>query len=276
MFTLIALVGALSALRDADAKVAAVAWRLQTANVAMCKNAVSLPGFSVETIDQYSQSERADAVAEFGLGDLPQVSAVVPESAAAKAGLKSGDEIVAIDGIALPRTVSRRADYSRTAATAEVLAAALAQPPAILFLTSRTISISGDRGCPSSVELVPGRQLNALADGRHVQISGTMYQFAASDDELAFIIAHELAHNLLPEAARATDGSGQRLAELAADRSAIRMMACAGYDTRVVVPLMERLHRRNRLSWLDGSHPAWPRRLAAAAQAVGETVVLCR
>jgi len=276
MFTLIALAGALSALRVADAKVAVVAWRLQTANVAMCKNAVLLPGFSIETLDQYSESERANAVAELGFGDLPQASSVVPESAAGKAGLKSGDAIIAIDGMRLPRTVSRKAGYTRTAAMVRALSAALAKPPVIVTLISRTISINGDRGCASSVELVPGKQLNALADGQHVQISGAMYQFTASDDELAFVIAHELAHNLFPEAAHVTDGVGQRMAELAADRAAIRMMVCAGYDERAVVPLMERLRRKNHLSWLAGSHPAWRRRLAAAARAVGDTPSICR
>ena len=116
MLTLIALASALSALRDADARVAAVAWRLQTANVALCQDVVPLPGFSIETLDQYSPSERREAVAEFGLEDLPQVSAVVPQSAAGKAGLKPGDTILAVDGQPMPRGVAAKSDYTRTAA----------------------------------------------------------------------------------------------------------------------------------------------------------------
>jgi len=185
MLSVIALAGALSALRDADARVAAVAWRLQTANVTLCSDVAPLPGFSVETLDQYSPSERAEAKAEFGLGDLPQVSAVVPDSAAGKAGLKPGDTILAVDGQPMPRVVGGKPDYSRTAAAETALADALARPPVTLTLASRTISFSGDRGCASSVQFVPGSRLDALADGHYVQVSGAMYAFAANDDEFA-------------------------------------------------------------------------------------------
>jgi len=268
MLILIALASALSSLREADARVAAIAWRLQTANVTLCRDVVALPGFSVETLDQYRQSERAEAAAEFGLGDLPGVSTVVPGSAADKAGLKPGDTILAVDGKPMPRTLGGKADYGRTAAAEAALADALARPPVTLTLASRTIASSGDRGCASAVQLVPGARLDALADGHYVQISGAMYAFVANDDELAFIIAHELAHNVVAEAKRATHASRQRAAELAADSAAIGMMARAGYDVGAVLPLMERLRRKNRSSWLDGSHPAWPSRLAAAMQAV--------
>jgi len=276
MLTLIALASALSALRDADARVAAVAWRLQTANVALCQDVVPLPGFSIETLDQYSPSERREAVAEFGLEDLPQVSAVVPQSAAGKAGLKPGDTILAVDGQPMSRAVAAKSDYARTAAAETALAAALARPPVTLTLASRTLSFSGDRGCASSVQFVPGSRLDSLADGHYVQISGAMYTFVANDDELAFILAHELAHNIVPEARHAASPSRQRAAELEADHAAIGMMRRAGYDIGTVVPLMERLRRKNRLSWLDGSHPAWPLRLAAATRAVNEAAGIAR
>ena len=270
MLTLIALAGALSALRDADARVAAVAWRLQTANVALCPDSVALPGFSVETLDQYAAGERAQATAEFGLKDLPQVSAVVPGSAADRAGLREGDMLLAVDGQPMPRAMADRPDYKRTALVEAALATALARPPVTLTLASRTVTFSGDRGCASNVQLVPGGRLDAVADGHYVQISGVMYEFVANDSELAFIIAHELAHNIVAEAGRAGRASAQRKAELAADRAAIGMMTQAGYDADAVVPLMERLRRKNRLSWLDGSHPGWSTRLAAARAAVAE------
>jgi len=271
MLTLVALAGLLAALHDADARVAAVAWRLQTANAALCRDAIALPGFSIETLDQYAEKERAEATAEFGLADLPQVSAVVPGSAADRAGLRQGDVILAVDGEATSRGPAEKVGYARTALVEAALAKALTHPPVALTLATRTVTFAGDRGCPSTVQLVPGRRLDAVADGHYVQISGVMYEFAASDSELAFILAHELAHNVVADARRAERASEQRAAELAADRAAIGMMARAGYDVSAVVPLMERLRRKNRLSWLDGSHPGWPARLAAARAAVAET-----
>jgi len=271
MLTLIALAGALGALREADARVAAIAWRLQTANAALCRDVTALPGFAIETLDQYAEKERPEASAEFGLAELPQVSAVVPGSDADRAGLRQGDVILAVDGEAMPRGTVGEAGYARTALVEAAVAKALTHPPVVLTLATRTVTFAGDRGCPSTVQLVPGRRLDAVADGHYVQISGVMYQFAANDSELAFVLAHELAHNVVADARRADRASAQRDAELAADRAAISMIARAGYDVGAVVPLMERLRRKNRLSWLDGSHPGWAARITAARAAVAET-----
>jgi hypothetical protein len=268
MIALFALAGMLDALRQADARVAAVAWRLQTANVSLCADTTALAGFSVETLDQYAVAERRDAGTQFGLRDRPQISAVAPGSAAEKAGLRTGDEIVAVDDVLVVPALGGKPSYARTAAVEAALAAALNRPPVKLTLASRTVYLTGDRGCRSAVQLVPGGRFDASADGHYVQISGPMYEFAAGDDELAFLIAHELAHNLVPEAKRAESGAGQRAAELAADRSAIRMMARAGYDVGVVVPFLDRMRRKAPLSWLDGTHPRWSARIAAAIKTV--------
>jgi len=249
--------------------VATVAWRLQTANVADCRDTAPLAGFSIDMLDQYRDSERAEAQATLALREWPQISAVVPGSAAAKAGIRVGDEIVAVNDVPMPRAQGGRPSYERTALAAAAITAGLARPPAKLGLRARTVYISGDPGCKSEVQLVPGPRLDAQADGHYVRLSGAMYEFTTNDAELAFAVAHELAHNLFPEAHRvAGGGKRQRAAELAADRLAIAMMARAGYDTGAVIPLLERLARRRRLSWLDGTHPAWQPRIAAAAAAV--------
>lgn len=259
----------LDALRQADARVAAVAWRLQTANVSLCRDAAPLAGFSVDTLDQYAVAERAAAHAQFGLGELPQISAVAPGSAAAKAGLRAGDEIAAVDDVPMPRSLGGKPSYDRTAAVEAALAAALAKPPLKLTLASRTVLLTGDRGCVSTVQLVPEGKFDASADGNYVQISGPIYEFATNDDELAFLIAHELAHNVIPDARRAPHGGrAQREAELAADRSAIAMMARAGYDVTTVVPFLEKLGRKFPSFWLANTHPAWKERVAAAAATV--------
>jgi hypothetical protein len=260
----------LDALRQADARVAAVAWRLQTANVALCHDVAPLAGFSIDTLDQYTVAERADAQARFSLGDMPQISAVVPGGAAARAGLKVGDEIVAIDDVPTPRSVGGKPSYDRNAAVEATLAAALAKPPLKLTLPSRTVLLTGDLGCVSTVELIPGGRYDASADGHYVQISGALYEFAGKDDELAFLIAHELAHNAIPAAKRAPNGRGrlQRAAELSADRYAILMMTRAGYDVATVVPFLQMLARKFPSSWFDTGHPGWNSRVAAAEEAV--------
>lgn len=48
----------LAALEDADARVATVAWRLQTSNAELCPVKSILAGFAVETLGQYQPQAR--------------------------------------------------------------------------------------------------------------------------------------------------------------------------------------------------------------------------
>jgi hypothetical protein len=230
-----------------------------------------LSGFSIQTLDQFSPDVRPQAIAEFGIGDLPQVSAVVPDSAADRAGIRAGDTNRSIDGVATPIYRGGRATYAASAAVEEALGRALAHPPVAVELESRKVELTGDPGCPSQVQLVPEPRLDASADGHYVQISGPMYEFAGSDTALAFLIAHELAHNLFPEAKRVPGGgAGQRAAELAADRFAMWMMARAGYDVGETTAFLKRLGSKRALSWLDGTHPRWAPRIRAVEETVTE------
>lgn len=55
------------------------------------------------------------------------------------------------------------------------------------------IPITPQKSCAESVLFVESRQVNAFADGQNIFITDGMLSFA-SDDELALVIAHELAH----------------------------------------------------------------------------------
>ena len=78
--------GLFEALRNADAHVANVAWRLQTANASVCRDLSPSSGLVLQTLDQYVPPERAEA-ARFGLNDVPQINAVASGSMAERAGL---------------------------------------------------------------------------------------------------------------------------------------------------------------------------------------------
>lgn len=54
-----------------------------------------------------------------------------------------------------------------------------------------------DLGCSYSLELRGERGVNAYADGQKVVITGPLMEFARSDTHLAFVLAHELAHNIM-------------------------------------------------------------------------------
>ena len=121
-----AVAGELIKLRDMDARIAAISHRLATANLALCPFPSPLQGMLVQDIGQYAPEWRAEAQADLGLSDVPTVTVVVPGSSAARAGVRVGDHILAVDGTPTPRsTLKALASYQVVEATLAQLAAAL-------------------------------------------------------------------------------------------------------------------------------------------------------
>ena len=259
----------LANLRAADARLATVAYRLQTANAALCSDVRPLPGFTVEALSQFSAGDRVRVAAQLGLGALPSVAAVAAGSSAEKAGLRSGDALVALGGIAAPGPGGDR--YDQIAQTEALIEARLTRGPLDLRVRrsdgERTMTITGDRGCASRVQVIAGGLGATQADGQYAQISVKVLQLAQGDDELAVAVAHELAHNILQHRAKRTPS---RQAEFEADRLGVWLVARAGYDPDAPVRFWTRFKAADKTILPDGSHPSWNKRIAAVAAAVAQ------
>jgi beta-barrel assembly-enhancing protease len=132
----------------------------------------------------------------------------------------------------------------------------------------QSLSFKPDAGCAAVVQIIPGRRINAQADGRYVQINAAMIDFVANDNELAAVIAHELAHNILKHRAKKTPS---KQAEYEADRLSIALVARAGFDVGTVVPFWTRFEKRTSPGlFSDGTHPGTKKRLAALNAAVAD------
>jgi beta-barrel assembly-enhancing protease len=244
------------ALADAqaqDAGVAAIAYRLQVRGLPLCPAPVPLSGLVLHDISQYPSAQQAAARAQFALGDAPAILAVVPDSAAARAGLRVNDSIVAIDGIA-----STRADLAERA-----LDRALTAAPAELSITrtgaTMSIRLTGASGCPSRVQVIPGNALTRQADGTYVQITGAVIDQVISDDELAGILAHEIAHNILKHR-QWLDANGRSTrnilkTEIEADKLSVYLVAQAGYDAMAPAKFRSRFGKKRGFGiFSDGTH----------------------
>lgn len=281
--------GELAELRDMDARIAAIVYRLATANTAICPATAPLPGLLMQDVGQYAPEWRAEARADLGLSEVPTVTVVVPGSAAARAGLLAGDHVLAMDGTATPRSGEGAATYAVVQGTLALLETALADGTARLSLERRnqrlSIDLSGEKACPANVELVPGRKLSASADGRTVHVSTALATFAGSDDAVAVPIAHEMAHNILRHPQR-LDAQGVKrglLAPLGRNRAAIRateeeadyfaayMLARAGYDLDAAIDFWRRYGAKTDLGpFNDGTHPGKKDRIALARRTIAE------
>lgn len=271
----------LQAVRDLaalDLRVATIGERLAASG--LCPNASRGPGWVVQDLAQYSAALRPAAREALGLGELPTVVAVVPGSAAGRSGVRVGDQLHRVGTEPVP---AKAKGYARLQQVDDRVEQGLANGALGLQVrrgaSTLDVMLRPVPGCASRFQLLPGAGLNAKADGRYVQVSGGLVEFVANEDELALVIAHELAHNILGHRAR-LDAAGVsrglfagfgknrgriRETELEADRLALYLMTRAGYDPSVAPAFWQRFGRKLVPGFLsDGTHPGTAERVRRA------------
>ena len=96
--------------------------------------------------------------------------------------------------------------------------------------------------CGYPIKIETREELQASTNGRRIRITTGMLRFFAHEDELAFVLAHELSHILLGHAG-AFNGLSPRTVEAEADRLGIQIVSKADFDTAIAAEFPERLAR---------------------------------
>jgi hypothetical protein len=261
------------ALLGQDSAVAAVGYRLATVNVDLCVEDMIESGLLIETLAQYGADYRAAAADVLKLTDRPTVALVVAGSPADRAGIKPGDALIDADGARFARTPpdSASGKFAAVDVAMTALDAALADGKVRLTVERAgqpvTIDLIGTPACKARFQLLSGNNPDATANGTWVQLSTGMAAFAKTPDDLAAILAHELAHNALGH--RRAKAKIQRAQELQADRLMPYLMARAGFDPHAAVALWQRFKRRHLGGLIPSmTHPGWGERAKAVAAEV--------
>ena len=173
-----------------------VNYRLGAAAAEFCGDHVfRVGGMLVHTIADYGAQYRAAAFARFpGLGAAPSVSNVAPGSAAEAAGLKTNDVITAINGEPIPAGDKPLDGY-------HALLRKASNGPVRFTVdrggTASEVTVEPRPYCDYRAYLVADKpEVNASTDGNVIQVYRGMMDFVRSDDELALVLGHEMAHDV--------------------------------------------------------------------------------
>ena len=174
-----------------------VAAPLMIRNVDLCsRNARRILGFTAKNKYSYSSDLVPAAISALGLNDRLRVTKVLPGSGAETAGIAEGDIVIAVNGKPAPEAENAERE-------AAVLFASESRGQSTIQLTvlrddqEVSVDVPLTQACAFGVELGDLDSIASFADGYRVLISRGMLGFVQSDTELADVIAHEFAHNLI-------------------------------------------------------------------------------
>jgi hypothetical protein len=274
-----------------------VAAPLLIQNAELCKNqARNLLGFTAKNRWSYPGEYNEAAHQAFGMDDRLQVTGVLSGSGAARAGLQTGDILLAAGGKPLP--TGEHALSQAGAIFGKFVAREASLPMTIgRHGGERQLTIPVTRACAFAIELGNADNVNAYADGSRVLVTRGMINFTRNDDELAFVLASTMAHDMLghPAAQRNSATIGSMIDNLktiapdtslligsggikampadmdaAADRLGLFLAARAGYDIDDAPAFWKRLAETYPPSVLNGysaNHPGLSARLTAIEKA---------
>ncbi len=265
-----------------DLRLASIGYRLAAANRAYCPVRARNPGWVVHDIAQYPDAQTAKAA--FNTPEPVSVAALVPDGPAAKAGLAANDGFSGIAGQSLDWTTQpeKRVSYDRLAAFKAQIAEQLRTNGFVKLSINRggqrkNITLAPAEICASDFQIDTAKGINAGADGQMVSVSTALALFAENEIDMAAVVAHELAHNLLQhraklDAAKVSRGLGRLFGknkdailktEIEADQLSIWLLHNAGYDVQAAIAFWQQYAKKHGTGiFTEGTHLRWKNRIA--------------
>jgi hypothetical protein len=172
-----------------------VGWPILKAGTPLCidrkHNAIGL--FFANKYD-YDNELRDVAISTYGLGEVLQIMYVIENTPAADVGLMKGDYLISINKVEIPT-----GEGASKKLIDKILGLTKQNADITLQIqrggVTETIIVRTEEICGYPLIVAIDDRVNAFANGNSIIINQGMMDFAETDDELAIVIAHELAHN---------------------------------------------------------------------------------
>lgn len=130
----------------------------------------------------------------FNLSDLVKVAVTSKDSPAQHADIRQGDILISVNDWPVP--VGEDALEQVKEKMKELRSS---DNPVTIKLQrgdqSLVKTLAPEKVCDYSVVLIDDQSINAYADGKNIIITRGMLNFTKTDEELALVLSHELAHN---------------------------------------------------------------------------------
>ena len=237
-------------------------------NAVLCRtHARPLLGFTAKNQYSYPPELAVAARQSLGLDERLQVMQILDGSGAMRAGLKRGDILQTIQDLNIPTGPQAEPEAAR------MLSPILKNLTEINITVIRqnqptTVNVPLTLACAFAIDVGNTQNVNAYADGRRILLTSGLLDWLSTDEDVAVIIAREIAHNVLqhakqlqqtatlsividnlllfkPDQVAANSNNGIKITpekmDQEADRLALFMLARAGYDLASFIRVMQKL-----------------------------------
>ena len=222
-------------------------------NLELCPDQRKDYGFkAMWTIPDNSKENNMMLEEAYGINEKPTITMIIPNAPFDLAGLGVGESIISVNDKQWSKSSIDKSGLIKE------LNEALMAPSMRIGVWRNTpketeveFLVASDDICDVYVALVDDPGAYAYANGRGVYIESGLLEVLQDDDELAFIIAHEIAHVILKHvgSGREEDLANKSIRssiEKEADEMSIRLMIGAAYDPAGAFTAIRKFDYENR------------------------------
>ncbi len=250
-------------------RIEGVSFRLMKAAADFCGDRRT-SGYGFTVANKYSFGEEMAVAAQelFGLDESARVLTVTPDSPAFEAGLTERDIVSWIDNSPVKRGTESVAEVTRTLERAGASGVVLQ----VRGDNPRQVNLSPTEVCDYPVQIMNSDKVNAYSDGQNIKVTKGMLWFVDDDAELAMVLAHELAHNVMGHAGTFRGMfEDKKSREADADRVGLYLMARTGFEIESAPKFWRRVAAAfPRMIASSASHPIMPYRIVALKETTRE------
>jgi predicted Zn-dependent protease len=177
---------------EMNARLHRVMYPLEAQSADLCPKTGWRTGVQLQTLDRIAPDLRPLAREKGWASDNITVFSVVPGSPADAAGLKVGDVLTKVNGSELAKGDEGLKQLVQVTDGANGAAVELTVTRGAEQVLA---SVTPIKQCSYAVAVVNQPVINAFADGDKIMVTKGMMRFAQTDEELALVLGHEMAHN---------------------------------------------------------------------------------